>query len=145
MSIRDIQEKIKIYLREDRYFYTSAGVLLAMSFFMFGRLSADVQKKPLGELKIIQKEETRTSTQIAAPIIAGEPQKPVEDRPSEVKKDEASQQAQGAYVGSKNSDRYHLPWCSGAARIAEANKVWFATKEDAEKAGYKPAGNCPGI
>lgn len=53
--------------------------------------------------------------------------------------------SQGAYVASKNSDKYHLPWCSGAQRIKEANKIWFASKEEAEAAGYLPAGNCPGL
>jgi len=49
------------------------------------------------------------------------------------------------YVGSKNGTKYHLPWCSGAARIAEENKVWFSSKEEAEAAGYTPAANCKGI
>jgi hypothetical protein len=49
------------------------------------------------------------------------------------------------YVASKNSTKYHLPWCSGAARIAEENKVWFASKEEAAAAGYAPAANCKGI
>lgn len=49
------------------------------------------------------------------------------------------------YVGSKNSDKYHLLWCSGAKRISEANKVFFKSKEEAEGAGYKPAANCPGL
>lgn len=52
---------------------------------------------------------------------------------------------QGLYVGSKSGTKYHLPTCSGAQRISESNKVWFATKADAEKAGYTPALNCPGI
>jgi|CXWL01.1.fsa_nt_gi hypothetical protein len=51
----------------------------------------------------------------------------------------------GAYVASKSSTKYHLPRCPGAQRIAEANKIWFATKAEAEKAGYTPAANCPGI
>ncbi len=51
----------------------------------------------------------------------------------------------GAVVGSKNSDKYHLPWCSGAKRISEANKVWFASVEEARAAGYVPASNCPGL
>ncbi|MCK4387048.1 MAG: hypothetical protein KAV41_03140 [Candidatus Pacebacteria bacterium] len=51
----------------------------------------------------------------------------------------------GKYVASKNSDKYHAPWCSGAKRIKEENKIWFNSKEEAEKAGYKPAGNCKGI
>jgi hypothetical protein len=51
----------------------------------------------------------------------------------------------GKYVGSVNSDKYHLPTCGGAKRISEANKVWFGSKEEAKNAGYVPAGNCPGI
>lgn len=49
------------------------------------------------------------------------------------------------YVASKGGTKYHLPWCPGAKRIKEENKVWFATKSDAEKAGYTPASNCKGI
>ena len=53
--------------------------------------------------------------------------------------------ASGSYVASKNSNKYHLPWCSGAARITEENKIWFSSKAEAEAAGYTPAGNCKGI
>ncbi|MBU0750470.1 hypothetical protein KKH15_03050 [Patescibacteria group bacterium] len=51
----------------------------------------------------------------------------------------------GQYVASKNGTRYYLPWCGGAKQINEENKVWFTTKEDAERAGYTPAKNCKGI
>lgn len=51
----------------------------------------------------------------------------------------------GKYVASKNSDKYHAPWCSGAKRIKEENKIWFASKEEAAQAGYSPASNCKGI
>lgn len=53
--------------------------------------------------------------------------------------------ANGQVVGSKNGSKYHLPECSGAKRIKEENKVWFATVEDAKKAGYTAAANCPGL
>lgn len=56
-----------------------------------------------------------------------------------------SPQETGQYVGSKNGTVYHLPWCSGAKRIREDNKVWFTTKAEAEAAGYRPAANCKGI
>lgn len=52
---------------------------------------------------------------------------------------------EGAYVASKGGTKYHLPWCSGAQRIKEENKVWFSTKAEAEAAGYSPAANCKGI
>lgn len=51
----------------------------------------------------------------------------------------------GEVVGSKNSTKYHLPWCSGAKRISETNKIVFKTVAEAEAAGYTPAANCPGI
>ena len=51
----------------------------------------------------------------------------------------------GMVVGSKNSDKYHLPECPGAKQISEQNKVWFDSPEEAEKAGYQPAANCPGL
>lgn len=51
----------------------------------------------------------------------------------------------GMYVASKNGTTYHLPWCSGASRIKDENKVWFATKEEAEAQGLRPAANCKGI
>lgn len=43
-----------------------------------------------------------------------------------------------AYVGSKNSDKYHLPKCSWAKRIKPENRVCFSSAADAEAKGYKP-------
>jgi len=52
---------------------------------------------------------------------------------------------EGKYVGSRNGTKFHFPWCGSANRIKEENKVWFASKEEAKKAGYTPAANCPGL
>ena len=54
-------------------------------------------------------------------------------------------QKTGTLVGSKNGTKYHYPWCSGAQRIKEENKIWFASVEEAKRAGYTPAANCPGL
>lgn len=43
-----------------------------------------------------------------------------------------------AFVGSRNSDKYHLPKCSSAKRIKPENLVCFASEEDAKKKGYVP-------
>lgn len=53
--------------------------------------------------------------------------------------------AAGAYVASKTGTKYYLPWCGTAGRIKEENKIWFATKAEAETAGYAPAANCKGL
>ena len=49
------------------------------------------------------------------------------------------------FVGSKEGSVYHLLNCPGAKSIRESNKIYFDTQEDAQKAGYKPAANCPGL
>ncbi|MGM0629080.1 MAG: Ada metal-binding domain-containing protein [Patescibacteria group bacterium] len=51
----------------------------------------------------------------------------------------------GSVVTSKNGRAFHLPWCPGAKRINEENKVWFSSAEEAEEAGYAPAKNCKGL
>ena len=51
----------------------------------------------------------------------------------------------GIYVASKNGRTYALPTCPSANTISEANKIWFTTKEEAERAGYRAAANCKGI
>ncbi len=52
---------------------------------------------------------------------------------------------EGKFVASRNSDVFHFPWCPGAARISEANKVWYPSREAAEAAGLRPAANCKGL
>jgi hypothetical protein len=56
-----------------------------------------------------------------------------------------AQETGGKVVGSKNGDKYHFPWCAGAERILEANKIWFDSVDEARKAGYTPASNCKGL
>lgn len=46
-------------------------------------------------------------------------------------------------IGNKDSKKYHRPDCSGYKDMAERNRVFFKTVEEAEAAGYKRAGNCP--
>src|SRR3989338_775219 len=45
-------------------------------------------------------------------------------------------------VVSKNSDKYHYSWCSGAKRIKLENQIWFTSAQEAESKGYTLAGNC---
>jgi len=51
----------------------------------------------------------------------------------------------GQVVASKAGVRYYRPDCPGVDRIADKNKVWFASPELAEAQGYEPAGNCDGL
>lgn len=51
----------------------------------------------------------------------------------------------GDIVVSKNGTRFYYIWCSGANRIKIENRRYFASPEEAQKEGYKPASNCPGL
>ena len=48
----------------------------------------------------------------------------------------------GAYVGSLESDKYHLPGCRFAEKILPENMIWFDTLPEAEHMGYQPCGVC---
>ena len=48
----------------------------------------------------------------------------------------------GPFVGSKNSDVYHYPWCASAKRIKSSNKVTFSSSADARAHGYRPCQKC---
>ena len=53
----------------------------------------------------------------------------------------AAAEASG-YTGNKSSRMFHLPGCSSQSRTADGNKVSFATRQDALKAGYTPCQRC---
>lgn len=55
--------------------------------------------------------------------------------------DKETEEKDGLFVGSVNSNKYHLPDCTWAKRIKEENLIWFSSKEDAGNKGYIPA-NC---
>lgn len=48
----------------------------------------------------------------------------------------------GTYVGSVDSDKYHIPDCRFAERILPENEIWFDTVEEAQAAGYTACGVC---
>lgn len=48
------------------------------------------------------------------------------------------------YVASRTGSTYFFPWCATAQKMNPVNKIYFETREAAEKAGYR-AGNCKGL
>ncbi|MBI4114913.1 MAG: hypothetical protein HY445_03665 [Candidatus Niyogibacteria bacterium] len=106
-----------------------SDLVLAMSFFLIAIISFG-----LGRISIsIQNPGIRTPIRVEENA-----------NPSETIKEKGSNTAL-LYVGSKNGAVYHLPSCSGAKRIAEENKIWFSSREEAESLGYRPAKNCEGL
>ena len=114
-----LKEKIKSY--ENDIITASVIILVGLISFGLGRLSVLLRKK----------EPIRIET---APAAVSEVGAPTFGAPTSDK-----------YVASQQGAKYHFPWCPGAQSIKEENKIWFSSKEEAEKAGYKPAANCKGL
>lgn len=113
-----LKEKVKIYKND--IITASVIILIALIAFGLGRLSVLLEKKT--PIRIENMSENASSTLPAGTASSKE-----------------------LFVASKSGTKYHFPWCSGAQSIKEENKIWFSSKEEAEKAGYKPATNCKGL
>ncbi len=107
-------------------FLVLAIILVGLVSFGLGRLSVGTSLS--GDL-IIDSVPIETKKIISA----------IQDEPAVV------QQGSGEIIGNKNSKIYHRSDCSGAKMMSESNKVFFASIIAAKQAGYRPAGNCPGL
>lgn len=130
MVHQHIQKVKTLFEANKNDFYIAAIIfLVGMASFGLGRLSVLWPKKE--PIRIINHETRGTSQE----------SKNNYDNKAAV----SSAVIRDKYVASKSGTAYHYPWCPGAQKIKEENKIWFQTKEDAVKAGYKPAGNCEGL
>lgn len=127
MSIQGLSSKFKAFLGREDVLLALLVVAVSLTSFALGRAST-TQKQTVFE--------ANPTEEVASVRKATESgQEPGVAIPGSVP-------TERGYVASKNGTKYHLPWCPGASQIKEENKLWFATKEEAEKAGYSPAANC---
>ena len=134
MTLHELKEKIKRaydILNSRDFFFSAIIVLVSFASFGLGRLS----------LFESEREPVRVENALIAGVgVAGE---------AEEKKENIAlglpARAGGQIVASKMGAKYHFPWCAGASQIAEKNKIWFDSVEEAQKAGYAPASNCKGL
>jgi len=70
-------------------------------------------------------------TEITPPATLTEPSAIPESTTSEKK-----------FVGSVNSNKYHLPSCEWAQKISPSNEIWFSSAEEAQAKGYVPCKVC---
>lgn len=128
--LTSIIQKVKSLYRDNKNDLYVAAIIFLVGLASFG----------LGRLSILMSPKT--------PLVIEEPNRKVisrQESAAESKSYASIALGQGKYVASKNGTAYHFPWCPGAQKIKEENKIWFQTKEEAENKGYKPAGNCEGL
>jgi hypothetical protein len=63
-------------------------------------------------------------------------------REAKEEQDAAAEEAAAEIVADKKDKLYYLEGCLPAYEIKEGDRVTFKSKEEAEKAGFKPAKNC---
>jgi hypothetical protein len=145
MSIEHIESKIKgggdeterpsLFNLDNDIFVVMIIIFVAFTSFGMGRLSITTQEKT----PIVFSEKLPVSFEkIQASHSPQELQ-------SATYKPLANSLQAGSIVASKNGTKYHFPWCSGAKRMKEENKIWFNSEQEAREAGYEPAANCKGL
>ena len=125
LMLADSFKKVKEWCVENRTDLFIAGIifLTSLSSFGLGRLSVDLKPvPPISVMDIVVTPDLAQNGQ--AGTVSHEDQR---------------------VLASRSGSTYYYIWCSGAKRIKEENRIWFATKEAAEKAGLKQAGNCSGL
>ncbi len=141
--LTDLLEKVKVWLKENQkdLYLTALVFLVSVASFGLGRLSAIwPEKEPI---RIDQVGEIGESFQPAPELDkTGTKNNSTKRSDSPVS---SNSPFRSNYVASRNGSAYHYPWCPSAKKIKEENRIWFQTEEEARKAGYKPAGNCPGL
>lgn len=118
--------KVKEFIGSNKkeLFISASFILMAFIAFGLGRMSAlEEQKYPIWFEEVGEEKITTAKSQIV-------------NNETQIEK---------VLVGSKNSDIYYYTWCSGVKRIKQENKIYFSSKQEAEKLGYKPASNCEGL
>ena len=105
-SIKEIYNKIKTIidtpLKNNALFTIFIILIVSICSFGLGRLSKDNQENSSISIKNNNLATISKSVEAQPPQIL-----PIG----------------GKYVASKNSNKYHAPWCSGAQRIKEENKI----------------------
>jgi len=152
MSIKDWGEKIKWQgrkllngVRENgragKYYTAAIVILVGLSSFGLGRFSViDEGREPI----TIEQNEGVVASSTQSKIVIPETESQTQTA-SAAKSLGAGDSSSGKLVASKSGTKYYFPWCSGAAKIADANKVWFNSEADARAKGYQPAANCKGL
>jgi len=159
MSIKDIPEKIKglwvaqgiplvskikenLDIKKD-VFFVLCIILIGLAGFGLGKLSAmEKGREPvtIKPARFIVSTSTTSSVNKVENITEPAPSVPMSAAAMI-----AGESALGMLVASKSGQKYHFPWCAGAAQIADKNRIWFNSYEEAKKAGYTPASNCKGL
>ena len=127
--VKSIGERVRAFTAERKEMFARLAELLLVAVIFFGIGVLYVEYMPVRTMPLSMEMPAQEKGIAAVVAVTGE---------SIVHKAVSSEK--GEYVASKNGSKYYLTTCKST--IKEANKVFFKTKEDAEKAGFTPSTTC---
>lgn len=139
MSIQDKLSQFKGYCTSTDVILTVLIVVVSIASFCLGRASVQ------GNIAVSGQQDAQVIKSVASEAVKAENVSVPSSTNTANATPVSGAETQKGYVASKSGTKYHLSWCGSAKQIKEENKIWFATKEEAEKVGYSPASNCKGI
>ncbi len=130
-------QKLKSFITFEPVFVSLLLCLVAILAFYLGRISVNTASSDKGVTLVATTSLIRSNSQAATITNSDTGVTPAVDATANT--------SQGAFVASKSGTKYHLTTCPGAKQIKPDNKIYFATRDEAEAAGYSKASNCPGL
>ncbi len=125
-SIRQLEKKFKWLVTDERTFFVLLLLLTACAAYGLGRLS--VTGVPVSLFT------EAPSTGVVQLFDAAAEDDRLTTKPE--------RSTSTTVVGSRNGTRYYTPNCSGVARIAEENRLYFIDRHRAQAAGYTASRQC---
>lgn len=138
MSINQFKDKIKGFIISQKIEILLSLIIIFVGLASFGLGRLSVSEAQNDSIKI-----EKTVLGASAALSSDNKVKP--DSHIDTQTPQQASQTSAQVVASKSGTKYHFPWCSGAKRISEKNKIVFNSIEEARKAGYTPASNCKGL
>ena len=133
MSIPNIFNKIKDWMGIDitTFLYVCVMIGVGVTSFGLGRLSAVNISTHNTSVRISNNEASSLDS-----LRNTKSQVPISSSSSTTSSPSFS------FVASKNGKLYYTASCTGANRIKEENKIWFATESEAQDGGYTRSSSC---
>jgi hypothetical protein len=123
---------------QERILFVFIIIFVAIISFRAGEVKEQEQKST--DLKVFLNNEIEKSSEEKTAIALGKAiQRKGLVKEIDVSSNNNSLEKDCLFVGSKNSDKYHIMSCRWASQIKAENRVCFKSVEDAQKQGYKPA------
>lgn len=147
-------QKIKQFLESEKgkdFLIFVVFILVSFGSFYLGRLSKNEPKKPINieyvpmeanVLKSIQKDQNTTKTTQNKPTETASSQKTTQflkDNPNLNKEDIVISKA---FFASSRGKKYYPIDCSAGKSIKLENRVYFASRQEAESKGYEQSSSC---